>query len=82
MDAGRGSNAKIERIFDDTAREAEQAIRSEGLGDIDGCASARREAGQHLGNVVAVDADVTSIDLDSDKRFIKGDAPCSRARRL
>ena len=43
VDAGRGSNAEIERIFDDTAKAVEQAIRTEGLGDIDGSASARRE---------------------------------------
>ena len=42
VDAGRGSNAEIERIFDDTAKAVEQAIRTEGLGDIDGSASARR----------------------------------------
>ena len=32
VDAGRGSNAEIERIFDDTAKAVEQAIRSEGGG--------------------------------------------------
>ena len=52
VDAGRGSNAEIERIFDDTARAAEQAIRAEGLGDIDGGASARRELETAIGQPV------------------------------
>jgi HD domain-containing protein len=52
VDAGRGSNAEIERIFDDTAREVEQAIRTEGLSDIDGSASARRELEAAIGQSV------------------------------
>jgi hypothetical protein len=43
VDAGRGCSAEIERIFDDTARAVEQAIRTEDLGDHNGSASARRE---------------------------------------
>jgi hypothetical protein len=42
VDAGRGSNAEIECIFDNTAKAAEQTIRTEGLGDICGGGSARR----------------------------------------
>jgi hypothetical protein len=52
VDAGRGSNAAIERVFDDTAKEVEQAIRTEALGDIDGCASARRELEVAVGQPV------------------------------
>jgi HD domain len=52
VDAGRGSNAEIERIFDDTAKEVEEAIRTEGLGDIDGRASARRELEAAIGQSV------------------------------
>ena len=52
VDAGRGSNAEIERIFDDTAKAVEQAIRTEGLGDIDGRASARRELEAAIGQPV------------------------------
>jgi hypothetical protein len=52
VDAGRGSNAEIERIFDDTAKEVEEAIRTESLGDIDGRASARRELEAAIGQSV------------------------------
>ena len=52
VDAGRGSNAEIERIFDDTASAVEQAIRSESLGAIDGRASARRELDAAIGQSV------------------------------
>jgi hypothetical protein len=52
VDAGRGSNAQIERIFDDTAAVVEQTIRSEGLGDIDGRVSARRELEAAIGQSV------------------------------
>jgi HD domain len=52
VDAGRGSNAEIERIFDDTARAAEQAIRTERVGDVDGRASARRELEVSIGQPV------------------------------
>ena len=52
VDAGRGSNAQIERIFDDTARAVEQAIRTEDLADIDGSASARRELEAAIGQSV------------------------------
>ena len=52
VDAGRGANAAIERIFDDTAREVEQAIRTEGIGDVDGSASARRELEAAIGQSV------------------------------
>ena len=52
VDAGRGSNAEIERIFDDTAKAVDQAIRTEGLGDIDGSASARRELEAAVGQPV------------------------------
>src|SRR5262245_61910289 len=52
VDGGRGSNAEIERIFDETARAVEQSIRSEGLGDIDGRASARRELEAAIGQPV------------------------------
>ena len=52
VDAGRGSNAEIERIFDDTAKAVEQAIITEGLGDIDGSASARRELEAAIGQPV------------------------------
>ena len=52
VDAGRGSNAEIERIFDDTAKAVEQAIRTEGLDDIDGSVSARRELEAAVGQPV------------------------------
>jgi hypothetical protein len=52
VDAGRGSNAEIERIFDDTTRAAEQAIRTESVGDVDGRASARRELEVSIGQPV------------------------------
>lgn len=52
MDAGQGSNAEIERIFDDTAKVVEQTIRTEGLGDIDGRMSARRELEAAVGQSV------------------------------
>src|SRR4029079_5493199 len=52
VDAGRGSNAEIERIFDNTARAVEQAIRAEDLGNIDGSASARRELEAAIGQSV------------------------------
>src|SRR6476469_1552299 len=52
VDAGRGSNAEIERIFDDTTSAAEQAIRSESVGDFDGRASARRELEVSIGQPV------------------------------
>jgi HD domain len=52
VDAGRGSNAEIERIFDDTAKSVEQSIRTEGLSDIDGSASARRELEAAIGQSV------------------------------
>jgi hypothetical protein len=50
-DAGRGSNAEIERIFDDTARAVEQTIRAEDLGHSDS-ASARRELEAAIGQSV------------------------------
>jgi hypothetical protein len=40
------------RIFDDTAKAVEQAIRTEDLGDIDGSASARRELEAAIGQSV------------------------------
>jgi HD domain len=52
VDAGRGSNAQIEHIFDDTAKAVEQTIRTEGLGDIDGRISARRELEAAVGQSV------------------------------
>jgi HD domain len=52
VDAGRGAHAQIERIFDDTAKAAERAIRTEGVGDIDGRASARRELEAAIGQSV------------------------------
>lgn len=52
VDAGRGCNAQIECIFDDTARAVEQAIGTEGLDDIDGSASARREFEAAIGQPV------------------------------
>jgi HD domain len=52
VDAGRGSNPEIERIFDDTAKEAERAIRAEGLGDVKGSAAARRELEAAIGQPV------------------------------
>ena len=52
VDAGRGSNAEIERIFDATAKAVEQAIRIKGLDDIDGSASARRELEAAVGQPV------------------------------
>jgi len=52
VDAGRGLNAEIEHIFDDTARAVEQAIRTEGFVDIDGRASARRELEAAIGQSV------------------------------
>ena len=52
VDAGRGCNADIERIFDDTAKAVEQTIRVEGLGDVDGGASARRELEAAIGQSV------------------------------
>ena len=52
VDAGRGPNAEIERIFDDTGRAVEQAIRTESLGDVDGRASARRELEVAIGQPV------------------------------
>ena len=52
VDAGRGSSAEIERIFDDTARTVEQDIRREDIGDTDGSASARRELEAAIGQSV------------------------------
>ncbi len=52
VDAGRGSNAEIERMFDDTVKEVEQAVRTEGLGGIDGSASAWRELEAAIGQPV------------------------------
>jgi hypothetical protein len=52
VDAGRGSNAEIERIFDDTAKAVEQTIRAEGLGDLDDGASARNELEAAIGQAV------------------------------
>jgi hypothetical protein len=52
VDAGRAFNAEIERIFDDTAKVVEQTIRTEGLGDIDGRMSARRELEAAVGQSV------------------------------
>jgi HD domain len=52
VDAGRGSNAEIERVFDETARAVEKAVRTEDLGDIDGSASARRELEAAIGQSV------------------------------
>jgi hypothetical protein len=52
VDAGRGSNAETEHIFDDTAEVVEQTIRTEGLGDIDGRVSARRELEAAIGQSV------------------------------
>jgi hypothetical protein len=52
VDAGRDSNAEIERIFDDTAKAVEQAIRTECLHDIDGSASVRRELEAAIGQPV------------------------------
>jgi HD domain len=52
VDAGRGANAEIERMFDDTAKAVERAIRTEDLGDIDGSISARRELGASIGQPV------------------------------
>src|SRR5262245_22838090 len=52
VDSGRGANAEIERVFDDTAKDAEQAIRTEGLGDVKGNASARRELEAAIGQSV------------------------------
>ena len=50
VEAGRGSNAEIERSFDDTAKAVEQTIRTEELGDIDG--GARRELEAAIGQSV------------------------------
>ena len=52
VDAGRGSNSEIERIFDDTAKAVEQAIRTEDLGDIDSSTSIRRELEAAIGQSV------------------------------
>jgi hypothetical protein len=52
VDAGRGSNTEIERLFDDTAKAVEQAIRAEGLGDMDQGLSARRELEVAIGQAV------------------------------
>jgi hypothetical protein len=52
VDAGRGCSAEIERIFDDTARAVEQAIRTEELGDNNGSGSARRELEAAIGQSV------------------------------
>jgi HD domain len=52
VDAGRGCNAEIECIFEDTAKAVERAIRTEGFGDIDGSASARRELQAAIGQSV------------------------------
>jgi len=52
VDAGRGANAEIERVFDDTAKAVEQAIRAEELRSIDGSASARRELETAIGQSV------------------------------
>jgi hypothetical protein len=52
VDAGRGSNSEIEHVFDDTAKAVEQAIRAEGLGDIDGGASAKRDLEAAIGQLV------------------------------
>jgi HD domain len=52
VDRGRGSSAEIERIFDDTARAVEQAIRTEDLADHNGSTSARRELEAAIGQSV------------------------------
>jgi hypothetical protein len=52
VDAGRGANAQIERIFDDTARAVQEAIRTEGFRDIEDSASARRELEAAIGQPV------------------------------
>ena len=52
VDAGRGSNSEIEHVFDATAKAVEQSIRAEGLGDIDGSASARRDLEAAIGQLV------------------------------
>ena len=52
VDAGRGSNVEIERVFDDTARAVDQAIRTEGLGNNDGSVPARRELEAAIGQPV------------------------------
>jgi len=51
-DAGRGSNSEIEKVFDDTAKAVEQTIKAEGLGGIDGSASARRDLEAAIGQLV------------------------------
>src|SRR6478735_4364509 len=52
VDAGRGCNPAIERLFDDTAREVEQVIKTEGIGIVDGSASASRELEAAIGQPV------------------------------
>src|SRR6476646_10349067 len=52
VDAGRGSNAEVERIFDDAARAAERTIRAEDLGCMDGSPSTRRELESAIGQSV------------------------------
>jgi hypothetical protein len=52
VDAGRGCSAALERMFDDTAKEVEQVIRTEGVGNIEGSASARRELDAAIGQAV------------------------------
>lgn len=52
VDAGRGSNAAIECMFDETARSAEAAIKAEALGDIEGDSSAKRALDAAIGQAV------------------------------
>lgn len=50
--AGRGSNAEIERIFDDTARAVAQAIGADGVGGMNTGTSAKHELEAAIGQTV------------------------------
>lgn len=51
-DAGRGSNAAIEAMFDETARSVEGAIKTEALSDIDGNSSTKLALEAAIGQAV------------------------------
>lgn len=52
VDAGRGSNVGIERVFDNTASAVEQQIRTESLGDGGDTTRARRDLDRAIGQTV------------------------------
>jgi hypothetical protein len=52
IDAGRGTDAAIERIFDQTAADVERTVREEALFSIDGCEVAARHLDNEIGQAV------------------------------